>query len=172
MCEIEIDACIASSEPPCANNGQCIDLRQGYRCVCQTGFTGTQCENDIPCTPDPCVNACISGTCINVGDTYTCNCPQGITGQFCESTVAPPLPCDTNPCLNGDCQNVGDTFFCICNDGFTGQNCESTVPPPLPCDSNPCINGDAWMTQTLISVSAMTVSLARIVRVHPAVHAV
>ena len=37
----DIDECASD---PCNNNGFCEDLRSGYRCSCEQGYTGVNCE--------------------------------------------------------------------------------------------------------------------------------
>ena len=41
---IQIDECSSS---PCQNNGSCRDQVNGYSCLCQTGFTGRNCESGL-----------------------------------------------------------------------------------------------------------------------------
>lgn len=39
---LEKDPCIPS---PCKNNGKCVETRDGgFRCVCENGYTGENCE--------------------------------------------------------------------------------------------------------------------------------
>lgn len=37
LCEINIDECQSS---PCMNNGTCLDLSDGFKCICPSGFFG------------------------------------------------------------------------------------------------------------------------------------
>ena len=37
----DIDECASA---PCNNNGSCEDLTRGYRCTCEQGYTGVNCE--------------------------------------------------------------------------------------------------------------------------------
>lgn len=50
--------------------------RSIYRCMCTSGYTGQNCENEyIPCNPSPCKNG---GTCHQTDDLdYECICPEG-----------------------------------------------------------------------------------------------
>ena len=42
---------------PCHNNGKCLDLIGGYRCVCLSGFYGDQCDEEMDeCLSQPCAN--------------------------------------------------------------------------------------------------------------------
>ena len=41
-CETNIDDC---DPDPCLNSGQCIDLIHDYKCPCNTGFKGKNCES-------------------------------------------------------------------------------------------------------------------------------
>ena len=38
---LDIDEC---SSDPCMNGGSCFDLINGYRCTCDAGWTGTNCD--------------------------------------------------------------------------------------------------------------------------------
>ena len=75
---------------PCLNGGKCVDLgdvKHGdhyYKCVCQPGFTGKNCETNInECDPSPCLNG---GNCVDGINDYTCKCPAGYTGKDCETS--------------------------------------------------------------------------------------
>ena len=75
---------------PCLNGGKCVDLgdiKHGdhyYKCVCQPGFTGKNCETNInECDPSPCLNG---GNCVDGVNDYTCKCAAGYTGKDCETS--------------------------------------------------------------------------------------
>ena len=55
----------------------------GYACMCQDFFGGTNCEIDInPCLAEPCQNG---GECTAVDqETVVCQCQVGYSGEFCE----------------------------------------------------------------------------------------
>ena len=41
---LEIDECESS---PCSNGGTCINLVNGYHCICAPGYNYTHCQNGI-----------------------------------------------------------------------------------------------------------------------------
>lgn len=47
-----------------------------FRCMCPSGYTGQNCENEyIPCDPSPCQNG---GSCRSIDELeYQCLCPEG-----------------------------------------------------------------------------------------------
>lgn len=62
-----IDDC---KSDPCLNGGSCRDEVGSYRCLCPSGWTGTNCESDIgTCQNRPCQN---DATCINLFQDYFC----------------------------------------------------------------------------------------------------
>ncbi|CAF4129567.1 unnamed protein product, partial [Adineta steineri] len=103
-CNVTSDAC--SMSQPCLNAATCfsdLTVPVGYRCGCQTGYTGSTCQNDERiCKDDTCWN---NGTCIEVNSTtvnnngtnFYCNCSKSFTGVHCELKV--------NLCVNIKCQN-------------------------------------------------------------------
>jgi len=44
-CQINIDECASA---PCVHNGTCVDLINDYSCECFAGFSGKDCETDVP----------------------------------------------------------------------------------------------------------------------------
>lgn len=95
----------------CGPNGDCNP--DTGACMCDPGFSGTNCEINICDTTDCGSN----GTCDPV--TGDCNCEEGYSGENCEINV-----CDTVDCgPNGDCFERDGT--CICNPGFEGERCET-----------------------------------------------
>jgi hypothetical protein len=61
------------SSDPCLNNGLCISLTNGYRCVCLDDYIGSNCEKTSnECLLNPCLN---NSTCSALSLTnYTCVC--------------------------------------------------------------------------------------------------
>ncbi|XP_075684851.1 cubilin [Rhinoderma darwinii] len=74
------DICL--KENPCVN-GVCKPGISSYICECHSGWTGTNCtENINECASIPCQNG---GICMDGINGYTCNCTNGWTGFHCET---------------------------------------------------------------------------------------
>ncbi|XP_078681775.1 uncharacterized protein LOC144916521 [Branchiostoma floridae x Branchiostoma belcheri] len=55
---------------PCQHGGSCVNKDGGYTCICSSGWTGQDCQQDIDeCASKPCQN----GTCDNKDGGYTCH---------------------------------------------------------------------------------------------------
>ncbi|CAF1227611.1 unnamed protein product [Rotaria sordida] len=136
---------------PCLNGAFCLTvLGGGFRCVCQTGYTGLLC--DYPDNPtstgcgisNPCIN---SGICIPTLIGYQCQCLDNYVGSYCQTNIALvvlPLPnqCQPSPCQNGGtCYLRQGTFGCSCPIGYSGVCCEINLAATNPCYTNPCVNG-------------------------------
>lgn len=63
-CEVDINECVKN---PCRNGASCQNTNGGYRCLCQAGYTGHNCESDIDdCRPSewcPALSPLCSGVC-------------------------------------------------------------------------------------------------------------
>lgn len=142
------------------SNGDCVDGVNEYRCNCDAGFAGDNCDININ---DCAVNACgNNGQCVDLLNGFDCICPVGFSGELCndEDDV-----CDNrNPCLNGGiCMNtqqgaVGNVgrFRCECLPPFFGEICERTGSLELEIDtsfdedvclSDPCLNNGVCVNQ-------------------------
>ena len=131
---------MCSGDEQCQNGGRCLE----NSCVCDYGYTGSNCEAKLQCNDFNCVN---NGTCeldLQTNKTF-CSCNQHpvsegrFEGVFCEKRV----PCHAlGYCLNGGlCQRdpyVTDAFFCKCRDDFIGPVCGERTS----ClKNNDCVHG-------------------------------
>ncbi len=68
---------------PCHNGSACTDGDNSYNCDCTgTGFTGTNCDEDIDECADASLNNCDSNaTCNNTEGSFTCTCNTGYAGN-------------------------------------------------------------------------------------------
>ncbi|KAI8511578.1 hypothetical protein Bbelb_106780 [Branchiostoma belcheri] len=116
---------------PC-QHGRCVNKDGGYKCTCNPGWTGQNCQQDLnECTGNPCQH----GRCVNKAGGYKCTCNPGWTGHNCQQDLN---ECDGNPCKHGRCVNKDGGYKCTCNPGWTGQNCQQDLNE---CDRNPCLHG-------------------------------
>uniref|UniRef100_A0A4W3I336 Sushi, von Willebrand factor type A, EGF and pentraxin domain containing 1 n=1 Tax=Callorhinchus milii TaxID=7868 RepID=A0A4W3I336_CALMI len=119
---------------PCQHSGTCQSAGSGYICLCNPGFTGSNCEINIDeCASDPCQNG---ATCQDEIVNFSCLCQPGYMGLLCEEELN---ECNSHPCLSdGTCVDGINTYYCRCTYGFTGVNCELDINE---CLSAPCLNG-------------------------------
>ncbi|XP_053408750.1 cubilin-like isoform X2 [Mercenaria mercenaria] len=68
---------------PCMNGAACQNVNDnGYRCVCQAGYTDQNCQTNInECASNPCQNG---GSCTDRVNGYVCQCTESYTGSNCE----------------------------------------------------------------------------------------
>ncbi|CAF0782126.1 unnamed protein product [Brachionus calyciflorus] len=115
---------------PCRMGSTCLydDIYNSYKCLCQTGYTGLNCDEIIDtCQSYPCKNR---GLCSNISpigirepNYYRCSCQPGYTGKNCEIIID---QCASNPCLNfGICISRIDKYECICLPSYNGTRCEN-----------------------------------------------
>ncbi|XP_043572153.1 sushi, von Willebrand factor type A, EGF and pentraxin domain-containing protein 1 isoform X1 [Chiloscyllium plagiosum] len=118
---------------PCQHNGSCESVGSGHVCVCQPGFTGSNCETNInECASDPCQN---NAACQDGIGRFVCLCQPGFVGILCEEEEN---ECNSQPCLHdGRCIDQINAYYCECTVGFRGVHCELDVNE---CLSTPCLN--------------------------------
>lgn len=57
---LDIQDCASN---PCNNDAQCVESAEGYKCVCQPGFTGVNCDmEEDECVSSPCAKG---ATCVD-----------------------------------------------------------------------------------------------------------
>ncbi|CAL1533923.1 unnamed protein product, partial [Lymnaea stagnalis] len=107
-----------SSQCVCNGLGSCDNIKG---CVCNAGWTGTNCNNDVDeCTTNS--TACPNGQiCTNTLGSYTCSCPSGYTkvNDTCKD-VDECLDVLTHNCTLSveDCVNNQGGYSCACRSGY------------------------------------------------------
>ena len=74
-----LDVC-AMTEKPCMYGGMCEKLVGGYKCNCEDGYGGRNCENTKNyCAPSPCGtgSSCYNEYLVNTTTTAICSCHKG-----------------------------------------------------------------------------------------------
>ncbi|UJR09595.1 hypothetical protein I4U23_013830 [Adineta vaga] len=114
----------------CANmlchNGQCINDFDRGKCLCNQGWEGDTCEQNI----DECQqgNNCSieHSVCVDHLDGYyTCKCQQGFTGKYCETNID---ECSSSPCgNNGICTDLVNGYRCNCTNNYISSNCSISL---------------------------------------------
>ncbi|KAL4837391.1 hypothetical protein H8958_022066 [Nasalis larvatus] len=111
-------------------NGECVNDRGSYHCICKTGYTpditGTSCVDLDECATKQ--HNC-QFLCVNTIGGFTCKCPPGFTQHHTACIDNNECTSDINLCgSKGICQNTPGSFTCECQRGFsldqTGSSCE------------------------------------------------
>ncbi|XP_026748193.2 cubilin [Galleria mellonella] len=141
----------------CQNGGTCLNLLNGYHCLCPSNWEGRNCEVDV----NECRNfvgtdlGCQNGAiCINRPGTYECLCRSGWLGVHCTRREKDCSGGNYEMCGHGTCIPVtsGEGIKCICDQGWTTNGtgvacltdvneCDTSQGPR--CSINPkveCIN--------------------------------
>ncbi|CAK1552576.1 unnamed protein product [Leptosia nina] len=142
---------------PCENGGTCLNLVNGFYCICPHNWKGVGCNEDVnECkmyagTDLGCQNG---ATCINTPGSYECICKPGWFGLHCTRKEKNCTGNDYEICGHGTCLqvNTGVGIKCLCEQGWTTNDtsiacltdvneCTSSQGPR--CSVNPpvdCIN--------------------------------
>jgi hypothetical protein len=137
-----MDECASS---PCANNGTCTDLSNGYTCQCTDDYIDSRCSKSINETCFGHLNTCRNnGTCIlksahlYVDDPRTeCQCQNGYGGPWCENDSCSKLNCQNN----GTCQRLPNgRAICSCSPQWSGGECQYDVNECESNRTNICLN--------------------------------
>lgn len=142
---------------PCEHGGTCLNLANGYHCLCPSNWEGKDCDIDV----NECRNfagtdlGCQNGaTCINRAGSYECLCKPKWFGLHCTRKAKDCSGGDFEMCGHGKCIPVttGEGITCICDQGWTtngtGVECATDVNEceshqGNACSTNPkveCIN--------------------------------
>ncbi|XP_012859125.1 latent-transforming growth factor beta-binding protein 2 [Echinops telfairi] len=116
-----IDRCAAGAANICGP-GTCVNLPDGYRCVCSPGYrlhpSQAYCTDDNECPRDPCAGR---GRCVNRVGSYSCFCYTGYllatsgSGQECRDIDECEQP---GVCTGGRCTNTEGSYHCECGQGY------------------------------------------------------
>ncbi|XP_041982769.1 cubilin-like [Aricia agestis] len=109
---------------PCENGGTCLNLVNGYHCLCPSAWKGRNCDEDVnECriyagTDLGCQNG---ATCVNRPGSYECLCKPGWYGLDCTRKAKDCSGGNYEMCGHGTCIPVttGDGIVCICDQGWT-----------------------------------------------------
>ncbi|XP_068758054.1 fibulin-5-like [Montipora capricornis] len=111
---------------PCKNDGTCLALYEenSYKCICNAGFTGRDCKNDIDeCSSE---NEChVNATCMNTMGSYTCTCNSGYQGDGRNCADIDECSSENECHVNATCTNTIGSYNCTCKKGYVGdgRNC-------------------------------------------------
>lgn len=119
------------SGPDCGLEACDQGTRQGNKCICNPGYSGTSCTLSQSC-PQTCSNR---GIC-HLG---RCFCQAGFEGDDCGQRTVCPAECSgQGECVQG---------HCLCRPGFTGEHCgkpECECGLHGVCLSGRCLCAPGW----------------------------
>lgn len=87
-CEIDIDECLTENIS-CGGLGTCINTKGSYKCQCNEGMCGTDCNLTDPCQENesPCMNGGLCVETCTIYPDYKCQCMEGFGGKNCTEQV-------------------------------------------------------------------------------------
>ncbi|XP_038073217.1 hyalin-like isoform X4 [Patiria miniata] len=82
MCSFEVQVTGAICPDQCPDNSVCTLQEDGESvCVCNTGYTGTECTNEDECLPTSPCHADAVCTNLDPPDFFSCQCKEGFYGD-------------------------------------------------------------------------------------------
>ncbi len=147
-----LGACVAACQvDSCSYHGTCEERLDGIECLCDTGYTGSHCDQCEPgyhdeqgtcalneyCAAESCSQ---HGQCTDTTGVIVCTCDAGYAGDRCEqcalfyhwnwdgSNLVCVLDehCQANSCAgHGTCSDDGGMVVCDCDMEYSGEFCES-----------------------------------------------
>lgn len=124
----------------CNDHGDCDDSSGSIVCTCDTGYTGTTCDQcdaghhpvgndcveDEVCLADSCN---MHGTCSTPSGVIECSCDTGWAGALCDECAPDYVgdDCHRDWCADNDCGDHGDCMneVCECDTGYAGIICDT-----------------------------------------------
>ncbi|XP_025078060.1 uncharacterized protein LOC112554482 isoform X2 [Pomacea canaliculata] len=107
----------------CTCSGRSVACHPVRGCVCQDGWTGPTCMDDVDeCVENPDVCG-LNRACVNSRGSYSCVCRAGYaldSNGVCQDVNE----CTTDvPCKeNEECTNNPGSYYCSCNQGYSKTN--------------------------------------------------
>jgi len=146
-----------TGQPVCKNGATCIDIYDGFKCLCPPNYEGPTCERDV----DECANfrgtdlGCQNGAkCVNLPGSYRCECTTQYHGVHCtEQHDDCSLSSSRSLCGNGKCINLARAvpnqarYECICEQGWTTDG----INPACVIDINECLVGQISANQSVLA---------------------
>ncbi|XP_005107934.2 sushi, von Willebrand factor type A, EGF and pentraxin domain-containing protein 1 [Aplysia californica] len=81
------DAVDECASYPCGDNGVCVDLSGGFRCICEDPWFGDQCQTAPSfCDDHKCANGAVCQSLVET-QNYTCVCAAGYRGALCTEEI-------------------------------------------------------------------------------------
>ncbi|XP_039739732.1 latent-transforming growth factor beta-binding protein 2 isoform X7 [Pteropus medius] len=150
----DIDRCATGATNICGP-GTCVNLPDGYRCICSPGYrlhpSEAYCTDDNECLRDPCAGR---GRCVNSMGSYSCFCYPGYTlassgtAQECQDIDECEQP---EACHGGHCINTEGSYHCKCDKGYImvrKGHCQDIdeCRHPDTCPDGRCVNSPGSYT--------------------------
>uniref|UniRef100_G3SNW3 Latent-transforming growth factor beta-binding protein 2 n=1 Tax=Loxodonta africana TaxID=9785 RepID=G3SNW3_LOXAF len=149
-----IDKCATGATNICGP-GTCVNLPDGYRCVCSPGYrlhpSQAYCTDDNECLREPCAG---KGRCVNSVGSYSCICYPGYmlatsgATQDCQDIDECEQP---GVCTRGRCTNTEGSYHCECDQGYImvrKGHCQdiNECSQPGTCPDGRCVNSPGSYT--------------------------
>ncbi|KAK0148256.1 Vitamin K-dependent protein S [Merluccius polli] len=127
---------------PCYKEGteRCLDGHASFTCVCQVGWRGMRCEDDIDECSDPEFPAGCNQICLNIPGGFQCACEKGYYsghGIKCIDIDE----CRQYPSICAEparCVNMPGTHECQCPPGFKYDYSSKTCYDVDECERHMC----------------------------------
>jgi hypothetical protein len=127
------------------NNGICSLTNTSYKCLCQSSFTGLNCEQSYnPCSNSPCLNNALCTVNLSIFPYYECTCSPGFSGTKCQIKLNSKILTVNSSCVDSDiilCRYYSSQKYCngpyyikgiqVLN--YCPRSCNVCTPSPSQC---------------------------------------